>query len=78
VLIAIGNSPPGDAELLAAARACLDDAAALVRATAVWAVTRLASAAEAAGERGRRLPRESDPMVREEWERIEIASLRSQ
>jgi epoxyqueuosine reductase len=78
VLIAIGNGPPGDAELLAATRACLDDAAALVRATAVWAFARLASPAAAAGERARRLPGESDPMVREEWERIEIASLRSQ
>jgi epoxyqueuosine reductase len=69
VLIAIGNAAPGEPELLAAARHCLDDDSPLVRATAVWAFTRLAPV-RSATERARRLPREEDPMVRAEWERV--------
>ena len=37
VLIAIGNAPPGDAQLLAAAQRRLDDRSPLVRAAAAWA-----------------------------------------
>jgi epoxyqueuosine reductase len=64
VLIAIGNS--GDAALVPAAQARLDDPSALVRGMAVWALSRLApdvarheAAARAAGE--------TDPHVCEEW-----------
>ncbi len=67
VLIAIGNAAPGDPELLAAARRCLDDAAPLVRAAAVWAVSRLSPAAFRT-EREHRLTAEHDPLVRTEWE----------
>jgi epoxyqueuosine reductase len=68
VLIAIGNAGPGHAELLAAARACLDDASPLVRAAAAWAVSRQSPIAYRA-ERERRLAAERDPLVRAEWER---------
>jgi len=69
VLIAIGNATPWESELLAAARHCLDDNSPLVRATAVWAFTRLAPV-QSATERAGRLPREEDPLVRAEWERV--------
>jgi epoxyqueuosine reductase len=69
VLIAIGNATPGDPQLLSAARRCLDDRSPLVRAAAVWAFIRLAPAAPCEAERARRLAREEDPLVREEWER---------
>jgi epoxyqueuosine reductase len=69
VLIAIGNAPPGDAQLLAAVRHCLDDGSPLVRAAAAWAFLRLAPLAEYIAEQTRRLPREDDPLVREEWQR---------
>ncbi len=68
VLIAIGNS--GDPALIPTARRCLDDAAPLVRATAVWAFSRLTQDAAARTERQRRLPGESDLLVREEWARL--------
>ncbi|HJU18640.1 MAG TPA: tRNA epoxyqueuosine(34) reductase QueG [Stellaceae bacterium] len=68
VLIAIGNTPPGDIAL-AAARHALDDASPLVRAHAVWAHARLAPEAAHKAERARRLPQEQEPMVRAEWER---------
>jgi len=70
VLIAIGNAPPGTPELVAAARHCLDDASALVRATAVWAFAAVADAADFAAEAARRLPGETDQMVRAEWQRL--------
>ena len=66
VLIAIGNS--GDAELLAAVRPLLDDKAPLVRAMAVWALTRLASPAQRREAAARFLPGEPDAEVRSEWE----------
>jgi epoxyqueuosine reductase len=72
VLIAIGNATPGEPELMAAARRCLDDRSPLVRATAVWAFTRLATAAKYAAARAARLGREEDPLVREEWERAPL------
>ena len=70
VLIAIGNADSKDPELAAAAQRRLDDAAPLVRAAAAWAFLRLAPPARCAAERARRLPREDDPLVREEWERL--------
>ena len=69
VLIAIGNATPGEPELIEAARQCLDDKSSLVRATAVWAFTRLAPA-RCATERAGGLSREEDPLVRAEWERV--------
>lgn len=69
VLIAIGNAPPGDSQLIAAACRCLDDRSPLVRAAAVWALARLAPAARREAERARRLAREEDTLVREEWAR---------
>ena len=39
------------------------------RAAAAWAFCRLAPAAEYIAEQAFRLPREDDPIVREEWER---------
>ncbi|HYZ42254.1 MAG TPA: tRNA epoxyqueuosine(34) reductase QueG [Stellaceae bacterium] len=69
VLIAIGNARPGSPELIAAVRHRLDDHSPLVRAAAVWALTRLAPSAQVACERDRRLDHEEDPLVREEWER---------
>ncbi|MBV9685651.1 MAG: tRNA epoxyqueuosine(34) reductase QueG [Alphaproteobacteria bacterium] len=71
VLIAIGNAPAGELELIAAARRCLDDASPLVRAAAVWAIMRLAPA-QCAAERECRLPGEADPLVRAEWERVPL------
>src|SRR5947209_17313423 len=65
VLIAIRNATPGKPELLAAARRCLDDPSPLVRATAVWAFSRLAPTRCAAERRGR-LIRKEEPLVRTE------------
>jgi len=65
VLIAIGNS--GEPDLLAGVRPRLDDPAPLVRGAAVWALRRLATAAEVGAERARRLPLEEDADVIEEW-----------
>ena len=68
VLIAIGNVPAPTAELAQAARRCLDDKSPLVRASAVWALGRIAP--EIAVEAPARLGRENDATVREEWERL--------
>jgi epoxyqueuosine reductase len=70
VLIAIGNGDPQEPDLVAAAQRRLDDPAPLVRSAAAWAFSRLAPPARYAAERARRLSREDDPLVREEWERI--------
>ncbi|MBV8133810.1 MAG: epoxyqueuosine reductase, partial [Alphaproteobacteria bacterium] len=67
VLIAIGNADPEDPDLVAAAQRLLDDPAPLVRAAAAWAFLRLAPPARYAAERARRLAREGDPLVRQEW-----------
>jgi len=67
VLIAIGNAAPGEPELIAAARRCLEDASPLVRAAAVWALMRLAPT-QCAAERAHRLAQEVEPLVRAEWE----------
>ncbi|HML09480.1 MAG TPA: tRNA epoxyqueuosine(34) reductase QueG [Stellaceae bacterium] len=75
VLIAIGNS--GDTRLIDAARERLGDASPLVRASAVWAVSRLCDPATALTEADRRQPGEADPLVREEWlELRDVASTR--
>jgi epoxyqueuosine reductase len=67
VLIAIGNS--GDPALLLAVRPRLGDPSPLVRAMAAWAFRRLAGPAEREAARAARLPAETDPAVRAEWER---------
>jgi epoxyqueuosine reductase len=69
VLIAIGNSAAP--HLLPAVTAHLADPSPLVRAMAVWALSRLAPAAEFRQEASRHLPGESDPAVAEEWRAAE-------
>ena len=66
VLIAIGNS--GDAALAATAQMLLGDASPLVRAMAVWALSRLLSAAAFAELRRAHLDGEPDADVRAEWD----------
>jgi epoxyqueuosine reductase len=65
VLIAAGNS--GDAGLLPDIEKLLGDASPLVRAMAVWALRRLAPAAEVAALRARFATAEGDAEVRREW-----------
>ncbi len=65
VLIAIGNS--GNTELSAVAEALLGDPSPLVRAMAVWALSRLLDGPRFKQLAQRRLPQESDAEVREEW-----------
>ncbi|MEY2394309.1 MAG: epoxyqueuosine reductase, partial [Acidobacteriaceae bacterium] len=65
VLIAIGNS--GDATLASAAEPHLSDASPLVRGMAVWALSKLLSAAEFASLAARHAGAETDPAVVEEW-----------
>jgi len=66
VLVAIGNS--GDAALAREAERLIGDPSALVRGTAVWALARLLPAAAITRLAQTHRPRESDPMVIEEWE----------
>jgi len=66
VLIAAGNS--GDPPLAAKAEALLADASPLVRAMAVWALSRLLPAPEFDRLRRINLINEADPDVRREWE----------
>jgi epoxyqueuosine reductase len=69
VLIAIGNS--GAPALTGAARSLLDDASPLVRAAAVWAFSQLADE-EAQAAVTMRLPSELNPLVQEEWKRLQF------
>jgi epoxyqueuosine reductase len=71
VLIAIGNSD--EPALTEAVQHCLDDASPLVRASAVWAFSRLA-AGDAGVECRARLADETDPVVREEWNRLDCGA----
>ncbi|MBV9076359.1 MAG: tRNA epoxyqueuosine(34) reductase QueG, partial [Methylobacteriaceae bacterium] len=73
VLIAIGNS--GDVSLAAEVEPHLDDPFPPVRAAAVWALGRLLPPAELARRAASRLPLESDPEVRSEWEQLAPGSL---
>ncbi len=66
VLIAIGNA--GDAALAPVAETRLDDPSPLVRAMAVWALSRLLDADAFARLRAARAATEPDPAVRGEWE----------
>lgn len=65
VLVAIGNS--ADPGLASVAQARLDDASALVRAMAVWALARLLDANAFARLRRSRMAGEADARVRAEW-----------
>ena len=65
VMIALGNSGDGDAVPVVEGR--LTDPSALVRAMAVWALSRLTPAARFAAARARHLAAEDDPEVRREW-----------
>jgi epoxyqueuosine reductase len=65
VLIAVGNS--GDASLVEVARRRLDDASALVRAMAVWALSQLLPREAFGSLRESYLPLEQDEDVKEEW-----------
>jgi epoxyqueuosine reductase len=66
VLIAIGNS--GRPDLLPVAERLLADSSPLVRAAAVWAVTRLADPDRLASIRHSQLSAEKDDVVRSEWQ----------
>jgi epoxyqueuosine reductase len=66
VLIALGNS--GDPAALDVVGQRLDDASPLVRAMAVWALSRLAPPAAFASARRLRYPSEQDEAVRAEWD----------
>ncbi len=65
VLIAIGNS--GDRALAAEAERLLADASPLVRAAAIWALSRLLPADAFAALAAEHAPRETDDAVRAEW-----------
>jgi epoxyqueuosine reductase len=65
VAIAIGNS--GDPSLVSVAAALLDDASALVRGAAIWALAAL-DPARASAEKRTRAGNESDPDARAEWD----------
>ncbi|MGQ0486218.1 MAG: tRNA epoxyqueuosine(34) reductase QueG [Hyphomicrobiales bacterium] len=65
VLIALGNSD--DAELASVAERRLGDASPLVRAMAVWALSRLAPPGRFSALRQQHLAGETDPGVRSEW-----------
>jgi epoxyqueuosine reductase len=67
VLIAAGNS--ADPELIPRAVSLLGDKSPLVRAMAVWALSKLADADEFASFRSRHIDLEQDTAVRREWDR---------
>ena len=68
VLIAIGNA--GDREVLPRLRALLADPSALIRASVVWALSRLMTADEFADLRQSQLAQEQDETVRAEWDDV--------
>jgi epoxyqueuosine reductase len=70
VLMAIGNAPEPSAELVAAARSCLDDPSPLVRGAAVWAFGRIAGARVLAAAAAARRDSETDAVVSAEWRRL--------
>ena len=73
VLIAIGNSQ--DPHLVEIAEARVADASPLVRAMAVWALSKLLPDDEFARLRQSHSPGEEDPAVREEWTGSAAATL---
>jgi epoxyqueuosine reductase len=70
VLIAIGNAADPGPDLAAAVWRALDDASPLVRGAAVWALGRVAPAAEIAAAARLYDQRETDPAVRAEWRQL--------
>jgi epoxyqueuosine reductase len=74
VLIAIGNA--GDPALAPAAERLLGDPAPIVRAMAVWALSRLLDAGGFEALRQRHLAGETDPDVRGEWQPAPTAERR--
>ncbi len=68
VLIAIGNS--GETALAGAAEARLSDSSPLVRAMAVWALSKLLSGADFAGLSERYAVKEDDTAVAAEWRAV--------
>jgi epoxyqueuosine reductase len=76
VLIAAGNS--GDPGLIGQCRAHLDDASAIVRGAAVWALSRLLDARDFAELADSRMSRESDAYVTSEWSRTLEAAGRTE
>jgi epoxyqueuosine reductase len=68
VLVAIGNS--GDRTLSQHAAHLADDPNPLVRGAAIWALSRLMTAADFAGFTADRLPHETDDAVRSEYELV--------
>ena len=66
VLIALGNS--ADVAQVGTIRPLLEDGSPLVRAMAVWALSRLMAEDELQRLRGKHLSAESDETVREEWQ----------
>jgi epoxyqueuosine reductase len=66
VLIAIGNA--GERLLVEPARRLLDDPSPLVRAMAVWALSRLLGASDFSALAAQRAATEEDPDVRAEWQ----------
>jgi epoxyqueuosine reductase len=72
VLIAIGNS--GDAALADKAEQLLDDPSPLVRAMAVWALSRLLPAGKFAAVARAHATHESDPAVSAEWKEASSAA----
>ena len=71
VLIAIGNADPQDPDLVAAAAATARRcSAACPRCRGLGLLATRIAGAVIEAERARRLAREDDPLVREEWERV--------
>jgi len=70
VLIAIGNAPEPAPDLVAAARACLDDPSPLVRGAAIWAFGRIAAPPQIAAAAAARRAGERDPAVAAEWDAL--------
>ena len=70
VLIAIGNVPSPDTDLVETVRRCLDDPAELVRGAAVWALSRVAPPVLLAREARNRYLREESETVRQEWDHL--------
>ena len=66
VLIALGNS--ADSRYVRVVESLLDDDSPLVRAMAVWALSRLTTERKFQQARTRRLPDERNPKVRAEWQ----------
>jgi epoxyqueuosine reductase len=71
VMIALGNT--GDPSCAGVIEARLNDSSSLVRAMAVWALSRFLDHPSFSGLRALHLPGETDTVVRDEWESAEPA-----